>query len=272
MKLSSELKDFWLNSGIQRNDNLLFHSDTRRTFLYFKKKYINFKIDNFFDSLFEFILPDGTVAFPTFNFGFVKGITFDYLNTPSKMGSLTEFARKSMLSYRTLDPVYSFSIIGKNQDKFKGINNVSWYSKESPFHIFNKLNFKIAILDLEENNSMTFLHYCEEFFQVDYRYYKNFTGYYIDDKNKKLLKTYKGYVRKIEDGIITSCNNAGEILWDSKIYKGYKPLLGNGIRYIYANEYFAFFKKYFELKKLENVFYRKLSTAEIQIYKKKLVF
>ena len=257
MKFSSEIKDYWLKSGIQKGDNLLFHSNTKRTFFYFKKKYKNFKIDNFFESLLEVILPDGTIAFPTFNFDFNKGIIFDYLNTPSKMGSLTEFARKNKLSYRTLNPVYSFSIIGKNQNKFKGIDNISWYSKESPFHIFNELNFKILILDLDDNSSMTFLHYCEEFFQVNYRYYKDFTGYYIDADKKKLLKTYKGYVRKTEDGIITSCNNAAEVLWDRGIYKGSKPLLGNGIRYIYSSEYFNFFKECFELNKLENVFYKK---------------
>ena len=131
MNLSSELKDFWSNSGIQKGDSLLFHSNTRRSLFYFKKKYKNFKIDDFFDSLLDVILPNGTIAFPNFNFDFNNGVDFDYYNTPSKMGSLTEFARKSKLSYRTLNPVYSFSVIGKNQNKFKGIDNVSWYSKES---------------------------------------------------------------------------------------------------------------------------------------------
>jgi len=255
MNLLSELKDYWLRSGIQKGDNLLFHSNIRRIFFYFKKKYKNFGIDNFFDSLLEVISPDGTIAFPTYNFDFNNGIVFDYLNTPSKMGSLTEFARKSNLSYRTLNPVYSFSIIGKNQNKFKGIDNISWYSKESPFHIFNELNFKIAILDLDDDNSMTFLHYCEEFFQVNYRYYKDFTGYYIGIDKKKVLKTYKGYVRKVEDGVITSCNNAADILWDKKFYKGSKPLSGNGIRYIFSNDYFSYFKNCYEQNLLKGLFY-----------------
>ena len=37
MKFSSELKDYWLKSGIQKGDNLLFHSNIKRTFFYFKK-------------------------------------------------------------------------------------------------------------------------------------------------------------------------------------------------------------------------------------------
>ena len=108
MTLASELKDYWLKNGIQKGGNLLFHSNIRRTFFYFKKKYKNFKINDFFDSLLEIILPEGTVAFPTFNFDFNKGVTFDYLNTPSRMGSLTEFARLSKLSYRTLNQYILF--------------------------------------------------------------------------------------------------------------------------------------------------------------------
>jgi len=37
MKFSSELKDYWLKSGIQKGDNLLFHSNIKRTFFYLKK-------------------------------------------------------------------------------------------------------------------------------------------------------------------------------------------------------------------------------------------
>ncbi len=255
MTLSSELKNYWINSGVNPGDNILFHSDIKKTFLYFKRKYRNFILENYFDSLLEVVLPDGTIAFPTFNFDFNKGVDFDYLKTPSKMGSLSEFSRQNKMSYRTLDPIYSFSIIGRLQNKFKDIESISWYSKESTFHLFKEFNFKILILDLDDNNSMTFLHYCEESFQVNYRYYKNFSGYYIDHEQNKLFKKYKGFVRNLEQNIQTSCNNAAEILWNKKIYKGNKPFIGNGIRYIYANEYFNFFKECYEKNNLRNVFY-----------------
>ena len=123
------------------------------------------------------------------------------------MGSLTEFARLSKISYRTLNPVYSFSIIGNFQKNFFGLDNVSWYSIESPFHIFRELNFKICILDLDDNSSMTFLHYCEEYFQVQYRYYKNFSSYYVGPDGLKKYKTYKGFVRKINEMVIPLSTN-----------------------------------------------------------------
>ena len=244
MLLKSELKNFWLSSGIRKGDNILLHSNIKRTYFIFKKKHKNFKIDDYFESLIDIVLPEGTIAFPTFNFDFNNGLLFDYFNTKSKMGSLTEFARLSKISYRTLNPVYSFSIIGNFQKNFFGLDNVSWYSIESPFHIFRELNFKICILDLDDNSSMTFLHYCEEYFQVEYRYYKTFSGNYIGPDNLKRFKTYKGFVRKINEGIITYCSPASEILWKKKIYKGNKPFEKNGMRYIYASEYFNFFKEH----------------------------
>ena len=255
MSLSSELKEYWLKSGIEKGDNLVFHSNTRRIFFHFKKKFRNFSINNFFDSLLEIILPEGTIAFPTFNFDFNKGIPFDYLNTPSRMGSITEHARLSKLSYRTLNPVYSFAIIGKMQNKFIGIDNLSWYSRESPFNIFKEFNFKIFILDLDDNNSMTFLHYCEEFFEVKYRYFKDFSGFYISNDKKRVFKTYKGFVRKIEDGVLTSCNNAAQILWQRKYYNGSKPFVGNGIRYIFSQDYFEFFEECYKKDLLNGLFY-----------------
>ena len=182
------------------------------------EKYKNFKIDDYFESLIDIVLPEGTIAFPTFNFDFNNGLLFDYFNTKSKMGSLTEFARLSKISYRTLNPVYSFSIIGNFQKNFFGLDNVSWYSIESPFHIFRELNFKICILDLDDNSSMTFLHYCEEYFQVEYRYYKTFSGNYIGPDNLKRFKTYKGFVRKINEGIITYLQSCFRNFMEKKKY------------------------------------------------------
>ena len=257
MSLIVDLNNFWLNSGLNKGDNVLLHSNIKRTFFYFKKKFKDLKIGDYFESILNIILPNGTLVLPTFNFDFNRGITFDYFKTKSQMGSLTEFARTSKLSYRTLNPVYSFAVIGNLSKKFYDIDNKSWYSNQSPFKILNDYNFKIFILDLDDNHSMTFVHYCEEYFQVNYRFYKGFNGYYIGPDGKKSYKTYMGYVRKIDEGIVTNCNPASDILWERNLYKGQKPFVGNGLRFIYANDYFNFFKEYYELHKLENIFYEK---------------
>ena len=64
-----------------------------------------------------------------------------------------------------------------DMDKFKNIDNISAYSRSSPFGLIHKLNGKIGILDLEEQTSMTFYHYIEEQEQVSYRYFNSIIIY-----------------------------------------------------------------------------------------------
>ena len=100
MSLTVELNNFWLNSGLNKGDNVLLHSNIKRAFFYFKKKYTNLKISDYFESILNIILPNGTLVLPTFNFDFNRGITFNYFKTKSQTGSLTEFARTSKLHFR----------------------------------------------------------------------------------------------------------------------------------------------------------------------------
>ena len=127
--------------------------------------------------------PNGTLIILTFNFDFNDGIDYSYFETKSQMGIVSEIARNHPLAKRTLNPVYSFAVFGKNSNLFDGMDNESWYSKDSPFGLIHNLNFKICIVDLNDRNSMTFAHYCEEYFQVPWRFYKKFTGKYTDKKN-----------------------------------------------------------------------------------------
>ena len=55
----------------------------------------------------------------------------------------------------------------------------------SPFGILKNIGGKIAILDLDDQSSMTFYH-IEELNKVDWRYFKKFKGVYVDKKIKKI--------------------------------------------------------------------------------------
>ena len=60
---------------------------------------------------------------PLFNFNFTSGSTFDIRNTPSQMGSLTEYVRKITKSARSSHPVYSFCALGKYADQINCIKD-----------------------------------------------------------------------------------------------------------------------------------------------------
>ena len=153
------LTNEWKESGVQEGDTLLVHSNIKRTFRRYLKSGIRLSSHDILDSFINAVGSSGTLLFPLFNFDFTKGISFDINNTPSHMGSLTEAARMHPLAVRTGHPVYSFAAIGAKSKYFADIDNFSGYGDDSPFAVFREMGGKIAILDLPDQNSMTFYHY-----------------------------------------------------------------------------------------------------------------
>ena len=249
------LKKRWMSSGLSTGDNILLHTSLKRTFADLKRDGYSIKPIDILESFIDLIGSNGTLIIPTFNFDFNNGVPYDYILTTSQTGIMTEIARNHPSATRTLNPVYSFAVFGKEANLFKGIDNESWYSKKSPFDLILKMNAKIVIIDLNDRNSMTFAHYCEEIHQVPWRYYKKFTGKYTGPNKITLEKTYLGYVRDEEKGVITTLNPAGELLWERKFYKGNKPFQGSGLRYVTANDYYNLFNELFKKNKCKPYYY-----------------
>jgi aminoglycoside 3-N-acetyltransferase len=201
------------------------------------------------------VLPEGTLVIPTFNFKFNDGIPYNFYSTKSHMGILTKCARTHPLALRTLNPVYSFAAFGKNSHLFDGIDNKSWYGSDSLFAFIHKLNFNICILDLEDKDSMTFAHYCEERYKALWRHYKEFKGKYTSKDKITTIKKYLGYVINLEEGVISTFNPASELLRDSKLHKSNRPFVNSGLRFIRAKTYFKFFHKLYKQEKCRPYFY-----------------
>ncbi len=146
----------------------------------------------------------GTVAFPTFNFDFCEGKTYDELRTPSHMGLLSEMARRSPLARRIYHPIYGFALVGAEADSLAGkIRNVSSYGEDSFFGELRRRNGKILIINLLPENCMTFFHHVEEMVGCEYRYMKEFSGKVVDRNGREQRKTYTMFVRDRENGVIT---------------------------------------------------------------------
>ena len=234
------LKERWLSVGIENGDTLLIHSNIIRTLGILKRNGYEPSADLVLKSFINVVGEKGTVLFPLFNFEFTKGVTFDMRNTKSQMGSLTEAARNHPNSVRTGHPIYSFCAIGKHASKFKMLDNVSGYGADSPFGILRNLRGKIAVLDIVENESMTFYHHVEEMMMVPYRYMKYFEADYIDSNGFKTKKTYSIYVRDLEKKVKTNLEPIGNKLWEANIYKGNLPNIETGLRIARASEVYDF--------------------------------
>jgi len=252
---ADELAREWAESGIKQGDIVLIHSDIKRTIRRFMKQGQRITAQIILESFFNAVGPSGTLLLPVFNFDFAKGVEFDIRNTPSQMGALTETGRLYPGAVRSGHPIYSFAVIGAKAEKFKGVNNFSGYGADSPFAILSELDGKIAVLNLEDQNSMTFYHYVEEMQNVDYRYHKTFTGEYTDQEGQTEIRTYGLFVRDIEKGVFTQVNPVGELMWENGLYQGARPGAGCGLRVISAQKMYDFVSGIIKSGRAEGLLY-----------------
>ena len=250
------LTEEWEKVGVQEGDVLLIHSNIKSTFRRYLKLGTKLSTQDILESFLNAVGHSGTLLLPLFNFDFSNGIPFDISNTLSHMGALTEAGRTHPLAMRTGHPIYSFAVIGFETERFREINNFSGYGSDSPFAVLRELNGKIAVLDLPDQNSMTFYHYVEEMHEVDYRYHKIFTGNYTDASGNTESKTYGLFVRNIKKGVLTHVNPAGELMWQKGLYSGCKPNEGCGLRIVSAKQMYEFVSNIIEVGMAENTLYR----------------
>lgn len=235
-KVVNDLAERWGNSGIENGDILLLHSNAKRLIMEFKRKKINLEISDIIDSFLRILGKNGTLIMPLFNFkDFIRNNFFSIKKTVSGTGLISEKFRTKYNVLRTKHPIYSFAVYGKEKIKFKK-DNFSAFGKDSPLNTLTELNGKIAILDLSENNSMTYYHYIEEMHNINWRYHKIFSGTYEDEKGFVKKKEYSVFVRDLKNRIITNVNPVGEILWEKKIYNGSRPFSNTGLRVAKARE------------------------------------
>jgi len=240
MGIAEALAGRWRACGVEAGDMVLLHSNISRTLREARRTHGEVTPAQVLESFLQAVGAQGTLLLPLFNFDFCGGAPFDIRSTPSQMGALTEAARLHPDAVRTGHPVYSFAAIGARSGEFAGVNNRSAYAEDSPFGMLRRAGGKIAVLDLDDQNSMTFYHHVEEVKGVAYRYFKDFTGPYTDANGEASPQTYRLYVRDLERGVLTDVNGAGELMWEKGLYRGQRPRVAAGLRTVRAAEMFDF--------------------------------
>jgi aminoglycoside 3-N-acetyltransferase len=158
----------------------------------------NFECEGFIHSLQDAVGESGTLLFPTFNWDFCKGIAFDYFKTRGKVGALGNAALKMIGFKRTQHPIYSFAVWGKAQNDLIILENKSGFGAGSPFAYMHQNKAKALVIGLTATIGNTFEHYTEEMVRVNFRYDKDFSALYTDEKRNSEVRTYSMYVRDME--------------------------------------------------------------------------
>ena len=189
--MNKDFINFLDNLKINKGDILYIASDITRILLHHKRKEEKFYANDLIDYFLERVGSKGSLLFPTFNWGFCKGETFDYNKTPSETGSLSKIALLREDFLRTKHPIYSFVVKGKDQDYLYNLDDESGWGPKSLFAYFYENNAKNLFIGIDYKNGFTFDHYFEEKIGVDYRYFKYFEAKYINRQGKEQTKKYK---------------------------------------------------------------------------------
>lgn len=194
-----ELKQYAKHMGINTGDVVFISSDSRIMIYEAIENNKSYDLNEFIDGLIECVGEEGTIIFPTYNWDFCKGKTFDYKKTPSKTGTIGSYALKRDDFKRTKHPIYSFAVYGRYQKELCNMSNIDSFGVDSPFDFFRRHNVKNYIIDVSLQHCFTYVHYVEQQSGVvKYRFIKNFTANYIDEEGNEDTRTYSMFVRHLD--------------------------------------------------------------------------
>src|SRR3989344_3139548 len=197
-----DIENSLLEAGLRKDDIIMVHSDLGSFGKVGDVKDKNEFLMCILNAFINVIGDEGTLTVPTYNTeSFCKNKIFDVKNTKSTAGVFTEFVRNQKRAMRSEDPIHSHAGIGKNAEKLlKNVSNES-FGEDSFFDRFYKLNGKIINFGTQFNK-VTFIHYIETKFKVNYRFNKKFSGIIIKKDGSKKKKEIIYYVRYLpEDGM-----------------------------------------------------------------------
>jgi aminoglycoside N3'-acetyltransferase len=191
--------------GIDSGDGLLTHSAIQ---------YLGRPLGGvgmYLEAIQQVIGPLGTLAVPTFNFGFARGDRYDPQLTPSQgMGAFSEYVRCLPDARRTTHPMQSLAVIGQHTQDLVARDTSSAFDPGSAFERMLELDFKLLLLGADISATSMY-HYSEYRHQVPYRYWKEFSGEVRTTQGWE-TRTYRMYVRDLDLNPIPTAEPVEQLL------------------------------------------------------------
>ncbi len=200
-----------LKLGVKKGSTVIVCADILKFLIFLKKKNQILNLDNFIDLLIKIVGRNGTLIFYSFNWNFFEGKTFDYTQSKSFSGALSNTALKRKDFKRSKSPVYSLLVYGKYQKKICNMKHYDCFSLKSPFGFLIKKKAKCLFFDLDyKSAAFPFFHVAEQYVNVYYRFFKVFSGK-VFYKNKTKITKLKMFVRKKNYNITTIYSDSTDI-------------------------------------------------------------
>lgn len=135
-----------------------------------------------------------TLCVPTFTFSFCNGEPYDSANSKSRMGMLNEFIRRQPEAIRSVDPLMSVAVVGRDRDLAENLGHASIGADSTFDRLGRRPGVKFLFLGVRLGDCFTYMHYLEWVSGVAYRYDREFTGRIIH-AGQTYEDTYRLFVR-----------------------------------------------------------------------------
>ena len=161
----SSIKEDLKNLGLKDGDAVLIHSSFK------SMGYVEGGIETFVNALLSVIGDSGTLISPTLTFRDVseENPVFDYVNTPSCVGAISEYIRHIDGAKRSIHPTHSCAAVGAKRDFYVcgHENDTTPIGKNSPMYKLCEDGGKVLMLGcgISCNTSM---HGVEEYLPTSY--------------------------------------------------------------------------------------------------------
>jgi aminoglycoside 3-N-acetyltransferase len=156
--------------GLKSDDFLFISSDVYAMAKVCKTQQTPFQVDAFIDA-FQQELNEGTIVIPAYTDLLQDGDVFDYSKSKPTTGAVSNKVMKRKDFVRSKDPLHSVFSWGKYQSEISKLEDESTFGKNSIFAFLHQNKGKMLIIDVDLQDSFTFVHYVEEQLQVNYRRY-----------------------------------------------------------------------------------------------------
>jgi aminoglycoside 3-N-acetyltransferase len=157
---------------------------------------------------------EGTLILPAFSYSFCRGEVFDPETSATGIGPLPEYFRTLPGVRRTLDPIFSASVLGPVPARWERRlfeePNADALGDDGIFGFLRDVNAKLLLYGVVFN-ACSFAHHLEQISDVPYRFWKEFPGTVRANGSERSL-TVRYFVRDLDSDTVSNFNPLGDAL------------------------------------------------------------
>ena len=229
-----DIKNTYKEIGISKGMTVSLKTDLRFLGPYDSNSQ-NDLLEAHFNAISDLIdLSVGTIVVSTATFSLCNTDNiFDILNTPSEMGSLTEYVRTRPGSVRSFHPFASYAAIGKNANYICENTGRHSVGPNSPKARLLELDAQYLSIGLPPSRVTMVIHHIEKLMGVPYRYVKEFIHPVLRN-GVVIYEPFYLYVRYLECDAEMDLDNKVYPYFYSEGFNTKEKKLGRGRVYSYS--------------------------------------